>query len=211
MIKTYGVKAGNESLAKYNNLTGYSQDVINAYFRLLNRTTDRNGELIDDMIYNSGRGIAMPMDTACLERYLSGYRFEYIPFNNVVCHMPNIEGFFEIDKEDGRTIRIYYNTNCNAKRQRYSRTHELWHVCQMLDMKFLDMIDNLLRSDFPPALIHKLMEKSADKATAIYLMPNHYFVRKFGETQNLQELSDYFQVSVPSIMYRMKECGLIAR
>jgi len=209
-ILSVGPNATSESLAKHNNLTGYSRGTVNLYFQLLNRATERNSELIDSIIQDSGGKVTMPMETVYLENYLSGYKFEYIAFNNVQCGIPRKEGLYRIDR---RTIRIFYNTNkCSVKRQRYSKIHELWHICQLFDLEFRDAIDYLMeKTNFPPELIGELIEKSADKATAIYLMPNDYFISKYNETQNIRELSDYFQVSVPSIMYRMKECGLITR
>jgi hypothetical protein len=207
-IQSVGPSATSESLAKHHNLAGYSRGNVNLFFKLLNRATERTSELTDSIIRDSGGKITMPMETIYLENYLSGYNFEYIPFNNVSCGIPQKEGLYRINKQ---TIRIFYNTNnCNIKRQRYSKVHELWHVCQLFDLEFREAIDYLMeKTNFPPELIVELIEKSANKATAIYLMPNDYFIRKYNETQNIRELSDYFQVSIPSIMYRMKECGLI--
>ena len=203
--------ASKESLINYHNLAGYSQEHVNTYFRLLNESVTHNKDLIDSVIQNSGGKITFPMETIYLENYLDGYNFNYVPFNNILAKMMNTEGYFEIDKINRQNITIFYNTNCQSKKQRFTKIHEIMHFCQYLDLEFLAVVDDLFdNQNFPAELIYKLVDKSADKATAIYLMPNDYFIKKYQETQNVQELSDYFQVSVPSIMYRLKECGLIA-
>lgn len=202
-----GQNASNESLIKNHKLTGYPQNNVDVYFQLLNKLVTHNKELIDSIIQNSGGKIIFPMETAYLEDYLNGYNFTYTPFNSFLAEIKGKEGFFEVN---GTNINIFYNNNCDIKRQRFSKIHEVWHICQLFDLSFLNLIDSLLiDTDFPAELIVKLIEKSADKATAIYLMPNDYFIQKYRETKNVQELSDYFQVSVPSVMYRLKECGLI--
>ena len=79
------------------------------------------------------------------------------------------------------------------------------HITQILDMFFVERIDELLNEKIlPDYLVKQLLESLANHATAEYLMPREYFENKFEETQNLQELADYFGVSVESVKIRIK-------
>jgi len=118
----------------------------------------------------------------------------------------DLDGFWKLDKEAGKVF-IFYNTDKPVNRQHFTKPHELVHFSQSIDIFVLDFFDELyLDPEFPNALIPKLLEKATDKATAMYIMPNDYFVKKFKETRDIQIVSNYFQVSVQTAVYRLKEC-----
>jgi hypothetical protein len=175
------------------------------FYQLKNKLIAYNKGLIDNIIKSNGGEIITPMETDYIEKYLAGFTFEYIPF----FHNFGADGFLDYNIEAGK-VSIFYNTNCPLNRRRYTKIHELFHFVQLLDMQFLDFFDNLLiNSDFPNYLIVKLLEKSTDKATAMYLMPNEYFIKKYNEIKNVDELARIFGVSKQSLCYRIQECGLM--
>jgi hypothetical protein len=187
---------------------GVPADCRGSFNRLLNKFVLYYKELIDDLIQNSGGTITFPMDTDLIENYLTGFEIDYIPFDNSEIQ-GKIEGFWEQDEENPFKVRIFYNISCCPERQRFTKIHELIHFCQSLDNKFQHIFDVLIINDLLPFEVIKiLLDRATDKATAIYLMPNEYFVKKYYEIKSVQGLSDYFKVSAPSIIYRIKECGL---
>lgn len=179
------------------------------YFYLLNQLVAYYKNLIDHIIYESGGKIQLPMDATMLENYLTGYNLNYVGFSGKE-HGLNIEGFWGFDSLQENGINIFYNIDSNKKRQRFTKIHETFHFCQCLDTYFRSLFDYLkTESTLPEDVIHKLMEKATDKATAMYLMPNDYFIKKYQEIKDIDELSELFQVSAQSIYYRLKECNLI--
>ena len=176
------------------------------FYEHLNVLLSHEKKLIDSVITKNGRSIAFPMETNLLENYLDGFDFVFTPFDNQELNIPHCEGFYKLNTTIKR-VEIFYNTCCSTKRQRWTKIHEMIHFCQSIDGHFLDFIDYLYHSQhFPKWLIPKLIERATDKATAIYLMPNQYFLKKYQETSSVMELSEYFQVSQQSVSYRLKEC-----
>ena len=184
---------------------GIPADCRQSFYILRNKLVAYYKDLIDHVIKENGGVVKTPMDISCLEKYFSGFSFEYIPFFELF----GIDGYWEMDYENDKVI-IYYNTNCPEHRQRYTKVHEFFHFAQSLDMKFLEFMDSLiLESDLPESVIKQLLEKSTEKATAMYLMPNDYFIKKYEETKDIDQLARIFGVSRQTLCYRIKECGLL--
>jgi Zn-dependent peptidase ImmA (M78 family) len=87
---------------------------------------------------------------------------------------------------------------------------------QTVDLPFSLFLDELiLNTTLPPSVIVKLLERVTDRVSAIYLMPNQFFLKKyeeirttssvFGEAQ-IRQLAAAFDVSVQSARYRLEEC-----
>jgi len=184
---------------------GIPADCRPIFYRLKNELIAYHKGLIDHIIKNNGGEIKTPMETDYLEKYLAGFKFEFIPF----FHSFGADGFMDFNIELGR-VSIFYNTNCPPCRQRFTKIHELFHFLQLLDMQFLDFFDRIYaESDLPEFVIKQLLEKSTEKATAMYLMPNDYFRKKYNEIKNIDELTRIFGVSKKSLCIRIQECGLL--
>ena len=197
-------------IATKNPLQGLAKNHVDAYYWLLNNKLVPMGtDLVDDIIKNS-RGFIFPVDTTYLENYLDGYKLVYVPFNPASSGIPDyIDGFWDFG-EDRTTVRIFYNNNRPPKRQLFTKIHETMHFCQSLDQYFIDLVDYLkTKTSVPQKFIEKLIDKSADKAAAMYLMPTKYLLAKCKETTDVQTLSDFFQASPSTVQYRLKECGII--
>lgn len=176
------------------------------YYRLLNNLVVYNKKLITAIIENSGAEISFPMEIDLIESYLTGFEINYIGFNDF---FGSKSGYLEIDEEDENVVTIFFNTYDSPKRQRYTKIHETLHFCQSLDDSFQYFFDELLtNSTLPLGVVIHLMEKATDKATAMYLMPNNYFNKKWREVGSISVMSEYFQVSEQSVAYRLKECGI---
>lgn len=182
-------------------------DCRNVYFRLLNTLVAYHKDLIDKIIMDYGGKISFPIETDIIEHYLTGWKINYIPFNGL---LRGVEGYWELDPKEKGVINIYYNFMASSARQRFTKIHEIFHFCQWLDMSLHKFFDELLsNTTLPIIVIQRLLEKSADKATAMYLMPATYFIKKYEELKNISELSDYFQASKQATTYRLKECGCL--
>lgn len=177
------------------------------YFQRLNYLVSYHKDLLSAVI-PSDKSLQFPLNTDFLQKYLSGFRINYTPFDN--SFNPKLEGYYEKDPSNENVFNVYYNANSSYKKQRYTQTHETIHICQSLDPFFQTYFDELIVSQtLPNKLIIKLLEKATDKATAMYLMPQDYFHNKYRESSNVNELADYFQTSIQSVAYRLKELGLI--
>lgn len=195
---------------------GVPADCQRAYQVLFNNTTGYFKKVIDDIIQLNGGAIQLPMQPAYIERYLSGYTFEYRPFCNITEYKPGTEGFWQIDPKDSSHVIVYYNRSPSSKRERFTQVHELFHFIQSRDPYFLSFMDELiLDTELPEKLIVKLLERTTDRAAAMFLMPNQYFIKKFEEIQavspvfgekQLRELAAAFEVSVESARFRVQEC-----
>ncbi|MFH1175711.1 MAG: ImmA/IrrE family metallo-endopeptidase [bacterium] len=181
-----------------------------AYFFNRKKLISQAKILVDTIFSTFGKTLQFPLNTEPIEKFLSGYEIKFTPFNNKLKENPNYEGFYYL-KEDGKTLQIFYNTHCSIGRQRFTKMHELFHFCQSRDEFFLDIIDDLIENDtLPIDLIVQLVEKSSDKATTFYLMPENIFIKKYYELdKSVKKLSNYFQTSQQSVIYRLKECKLI--
>jgi len=189
-------------------------DCVLIYKKLLNQLIGHYKTVINDILLNC-TNLTLPIETNILENYLVGFKFEYQPF---VSLNPSKEGSFDYLQEEGKVI-IKYNSFSTINRQRFTKVHEIFHFVQRLDPQFLNFIDDLvLNSNLPPIVITKLIERSADKATSMYLMPENYFYNKykdlavrnenFGET-SLKELAQTFMVCPKTAFIRLKEIGIL--
>mgnify|MGYP001213534392 CR=1 FL=1 len=184
---------------------GIPADCKGIYYQELNKLVAYSKRLINDIIKTAPNGISLPMDTDLIVNYLSGYTISYQGFNGF---LETRDGYWELDEETGE-ITIFYDIATPLKRQRFTKIHETMHFIQSLDVGFQNYFDELLcNSTLPPEVVLKLFEKSTDKATAMYLMPQDYFIKKFKEVKSISVLADEFQVSEQSASYRLKECGI---
>ena len=153
-----------------------------------------------------------------LEDYFTGYEFEYRPFYQVR-GTGEYDGRWEFDKAKPDKIIIHYNKLCPPHRQISTQVHELFHFAQFVDFEVIGFFEDLrTNSLLPEELVRKLVERCADKATAMYLMPNTYFRAKYDEIRiknssfqldQLRELAAQFQVSTRGALLRLNECGLV--
>jgi len=197
-------------------------DCIPAYRALLNSLIGHYKKIIDQIIVEGGGKLSFPMETTLLENYLEGFSFEYHPLPIwLESEQKDIEGFSEYSLVNPDKVVIYYNASAPSCRQRFTKIHELFHFIQSLDVKFLNFFDELiLNSTLPPDVVNKIMERGTDKAVAMYLMPNNYFLKKYDEIRKeigvrkmkyavLQELARYFDVSKQTARFRLGECGIL--
>lgn len=195
---------------------GLPADCKRPYQILFNQGVGYFKSIVDSVIENAGGSVALPMQPLYLERYLSGFTFEYRSFCNLFEFTRQTEGFWKIDPENPTHVIIFYNRCASHKRQRYTKVHELLHFTQTVDDKFLTFFDELiLNTTLPESVVVKLLERLTERATAMYLMPNDFFIKKyqeikvqsgsFGEVQ-LQQLAKAFDVSVQTATYRIQEC-----
>jgi hypothetical protein len=203
-------------LRKHAVQNGLPADCVRPYTFLLNEGIGYFKGIVDDIIKNGGGMVTTPMQPQYLEQYFTGYTFEYRTFCNLYEFNRQTEGYWQIDPNDPSHIIIFYNRCATRKRQRYSQVHELMHFAQTVDPQFLDFFDELiLNSTLPENVVVKLLERLTDKAAAMYLMPNDFFIKKyeeikaqspiFGEAQ-VRQLATAFDVSVQTATYRLQEC-----
>ena len=178
------------------------------FLRLLNLFVPYYKDLIATIIKEAGGVVKFPVDTDMMVRYLEGYTIHYLPFYDNQGEKPEDGHLDVIDLEAG-TFAVYYNTYYPPKRQRATRIHETWHIFQLMDGEFCEFVDSLVyNTELPPDVVHLLLERAAEKATFMYLIPNEYLKEKFKEIQDIKKLSDYFQASIESLSYSIQECGL---
>lgn len=166
-------------------------------------------ELIDD-VYQQASKVEFPITTTPLEEYLSGYNLHYHPFDNKEWNKPELEGFWDSSKESPFDFHVLYNNNVSVKRQRFTQVHETMHILQHLDHEFCQFIDEfLIYETLPFDMVVKLVERVADMATSMYLVPKEELVVQYRRCNDPKALSEYFQVSYKSIVYRLKNTGIL--
>ena len=167
-------------------------------------------ELIDD-IYGQAASVEFPITTKPIEEYLSGYALHYHPFDNRDFGKPELEGFWDSSPDNPFDLHILYNTNrSSVKRQRFTKIHETIHVLQFLDPEFRQFIDAFLTYEtLPFDMVTRLVEGATDMATAMYLVPTSELVAQYQQCNDMNTLSDHFQVSYQSIVYRLKNTGIL--
>ena len=177
------------------------------YFKRLNFLNSYHKDLISAIIPEN-QTLIFPLNTDLIEKYLSGFRVTYSPFNNSFNR--KLQGYYEKDPNVDNAYTVYFNiSGVTYKKQRNTCVHETLHICQSLDPFFQTYFDELITNrTFPNKIIIKLLEKATEQATAMYIMPHKYFYNKYHETKSVNELSDYFQASIQSVVIRLKELGL---
>ena len=191
-------------------------DCLAVYRQLFNTGLRHLKKTIDNVIRSEGGSITVPMQPAYLERYFSGFTFEYRPFYNLSQLTKGVEGYWEYDAQNPSHIIVHYNKLALSGRQRYSKVHELLHFAQSVDDEFLTFFDNLiLNTTLPEAVVYRLLERITEKATAMYLMPNDFFLKKYHEIRNqsgvfeeaqIKQLATAFDVSAQTARIRLQEC-----
>jgi hypothetical protein len=181
------------------------------FYGFLNRLVDYYWGLIKEILLKNNPNPVYPVPLRFIEEYLVGFKFVYIGFDNIKEGIPQIEGFWRfIDKEKG-IVGIAYNTNVCPERQKFTIIHELFHFCQYIDPKVQDFLDKIIaNSILPNEITAKLLDKSADKATSMYLMPEEEVIIKNQEFNDRKNLAKFFGVSLDCLLYRLKECKQIA-
>jgi hypothetical protein len=191
-------------------------DCLAAYRRLFNQGVGHFKRIIDSIIASADGAVSVPMQPSHIERYMTGWTFEYRPFSDPKSRSGSLEGFWKFDDERPNHVLIFYNQDAPPQRQRYSQVHELFHFIQAVDLPFLDLLDTLiLDTTLPEKVIHKLLERLTERSTAMYLMPNKYFLKKYQEilaespafgNEGMHKLAEAFGVSVQAATYRLQEC-----
>ena len=203
-------------LRTHASIDGVPADCRRIYLELLNKLTRHFKVSIDHIIKSRGGAIPVPMTRESIEKYLTGYTFEYRTFCNLREFRSGTEGYWRRDPNKQTHIIIYYNRCTLRARQQFSQIHELMHFLQTVDEPFLAFFDELiLNTDLPESVIVKLLERATEKAVVMYLMPNDFFIKKyeeieaeakkFGKTE-VRLLADAFGVSMQSALYRLQEC-----
>ncbi len=166
-------------------------------------------ELIDD-IFEKASNVSYPIGTEQIEEYLSGYSIIYHPFDNQALNKPELQGFWDCDPSCPFEIHILYNTTgTSIKKQRFTKIHESFHILQYLDPEFRIFIDEFVKYEtLPYDMVAKLVESVTNQATAMYLVPKSELLTQYARVNNLQLLSEYFQVSRQSLVYRLKNVGM---
>jgi len=201
-----------QEYAQYNDIP---TDQARAYKFLFNEGVKYFKVLIDDIIENNGGVITLPLQVSYIEKYLTGFCFEYRVIEGFDVQS-EVEGYWRKNAFDPTRIIIFYKQHGYRQRERYTQVHELMHFIQTLDPMFLNTFDDLIwNSALPPKTIIKLLERLTDRATAMFLMPNDFFQNKYREIQNesqtfgyteIRELARAFDVSMQSATYRINEC-----
>lgn len=188
----------------------FPKDDKGVYNQLYGKILRHYEHLIADIYQTAGCPIVFPIGTDLIEKYLTGFKLQYIPFDNIACGMRDVEGFWAPDDYEDGVVNIYYNKNSNPNRQHFTKIHETLHLCQFLDPDFRALIDDVvLDKVLPEEMVKKLIERITEKTTAMYLMPEEQTIRKYQENKNVFQLAQDFRVSVQTAMYRLKECGII--
>jgi Zn-dependent peptidase ImmA (M78 family) len=88
--------------------------------------------------------------------------------------------------------------------------HEVFHVLEFVDDDFKRFMDDFLNyQTLPTDQIVKLLERVTDRAAAMYLVPKKELRKQYSVCPDPRYLSDYFQVSYQSIIYRLKNTGIL--
>lgn len=200
-------------------IDGVPADCMYAYRKLLNSCIGHFKGLIDRVIQSDGGHVEAPMQPEVFERYFTGFTFEHSPITSFPSGKGDIDGWWMLEGERLNHVHIFYNDRKPVVRQRYTIIHELFHFAQTADLAFLDFIDELIENTtLPPSVVVKILERSTEKAAAMYLMPNDFFVKKYHEITNeepqlntqeiIRRLAKTFEVSIPSTSYRLQECHI---
>lgn len=203
-------------LRKHAVNNGIPADCVRPYRLLFNQGIGHFKGIIDSIIKSGGGSISIPLQPKHIEQYLTGYTFEYRTYCTLSTDGNQPEGFWQRDRTDRNHIIIFYNRCTSSRRQRFTQVHELMHFLQSVDPPFLDFIDELIfNSTLPENVVIKLVERLTEKSTAMFLMPNDFFLKKyeeiktqspiFGDAQ-VRQLAAIFDVSVQTATYRLEEC-----
>ena len=194
---------------------GIPADCVRGYQVLFNQGINHAKTLIDSVIERGGGAIQLPMQPKYLEDYLTGYTFEYRTFCNLYEGDANTEGFWMPDPAEPSNVVIHYNRCATSGRRRYNQTHELVHFAQSIDPKFLEWFDDIItNTTLPEHVVVKLLHRITERTTAMYLMPNDFFYKKYREIQaqapvfgdaQLRQLAKAFDVSVQAASIRVQE------
>ena len=217
IAKNKGAEIPNALWLRYGaGRDGIPADCAQVYRQLFNSGISHLKKTIDSVIKQEGGSITVPMQTTYLERYFSGFTFEYRPFYDLSKLARQVEGEWEHDPQEWSHIIVHYNGFALSGRQRYSKVHELFHFAQSLDTEFLAHFDELiLNTTLPAEVVYKLLERITERATAMYLMPNDFFLKKYQEIKNqsgafgdaqIKQLAQAFDVSAQTARYRLQEC-----
>ena len=217
ILKNKGAEIPNALWLRFNaTQDGLPADCVAVYRQLFNTGLRHLKKTIDNVIQHEGGSITVPMQPEYLERYFTGFMFEYRPFYNLSQLTKGVEGYWEYDPQAPSHVIIHYNKLALSGRQRYSKVHELFHFAQSVDDEFLTFFDNLiLNTTLPEAVVYRLLERVTEKATAMYLMPNDFFLKKYHEIKNqsgafeeaqIKQLASAFDVSVQAARFRLQEC-----
>lgn len=187
-----------------------------AYFHILNQLVQHNKQLISAILSPKGRHLRLPVEPEIIEQYLTGFKVSYVP-RDIRPGSTEPEGRWCLNPLDPSHVIVFFNRNATLARQRFTKVHELFHFLQSIDQALLTMLDGLiLESDLPPEVINAILERSTDKATAIFLMPTEYFYNTYFEIkerhsyfgiEQLKELASLFGVSSETAKYRLQELG----
>lgn len=196
------------------------------YHVLLRKLTNHFQKLINDIFQKYPYEISFPINTKPMEHFLLGFEVEYCPLEEilnsvVIPHFCNpfdpegrdpsphyLEGFWFAD-DGGKKVYVFVKTESNENRQRFTKIHELFHFCQSLDIAFIKFLEEIIsNSTLPPELVRRLIERSANKATAMYLIPEEHLKKKYQETQHIEELARFYGVSQDTLKIRLEECQL---
>ena len=196
------------------------------YHVLLNRLTNYFQKLIDDIFRQYPHQITFPMDTKPMEHFLLGFEIEYCPLEELInspliphfCNpfdpegndpSPHYLGGFWFADEDTRKVYVFIQTSSGTNRQMFTKIHELFHFCQSLDIAFIKFLEQIItESTLPPDLVRRLIERSANKATAMYLIPEVHLKQKYQETQDIDYLAKFYGVCRKTMEIRLEECQL---
>jgi len=205
-------------LRTHAQIDGVPADCFRAYTKLLNTSIGYFKGIIDHIIRLNGESILVPMQPVFIERYLTGFTFEYRPFSSLNELDQLKEGFWRCSDHDPSHVLIFYNQNATVERQRLTKIHELFHFMQSIDGFFRHFLEELIYDDaLPPSVIVKLLERVTEKAAVIYLMPNEFFCKKYSEIkaesrsfgyEEIRRLAQTFGVSVQTTTYRIQELNL---
>jgi len=162
-------------------------------------------EMIDEILNYAEGELKFPIGYEYLEKYLADYKIEYTGISKNYYGVKSIDGLHEVNHNND-TISIFYNQELSEEEIRFTIAHELFHCCQYIDRTFKSMIDDLIAAYEPHSsnIVRTLLEETTDYAAAMYLMPAEPFYKKFIETKNIYEVSNYFKVPFGAAVCRLK-------
>ena len=119
----------------------------------------------------------------------------------------------------GDSVNVLVNQNDYPKRKRFTIAHELGHhflhLLSIDEGEFVDSEDEVkvdlfrdTESMTDPEFAAKYIEVEANQFAAALLMPEEFIRQVYAETEDIEVMADFFEVSRLALENRLKQLGL---
>lgn len=112
----------------------------------------------------------------------------------------SLSGFITYEDPDAKSKpKIFIEKSMNSERKKFTLAHELGHHFLHEGMKL--RLDNL---DYSGDDKNTMEESEANYFAASLLIPKELLIKQLNKKKSLEEIADYFQVSLSAVKNRVK-------